>query len=84
MMEPKENLQAATDLAESLSWLDYCLEETMAAMGAVKEAAFNEFIPSEREKFHAVCSRAAELTTLRMLCARIGQPEKYSKWCNRC
>jgi hypothetical protein len=71
----------APDLAESLAWLDYCLEEAEAAMGAVKAAA--EFIRTgtiapERINFHAVCLRAAQLTTFRMLCSRIGKREKYS------
>lgn len=29
-------------LAEALAWLDYCLGETAAAMGAVQEAALEE------------------------------------------
>jgi hypothetical protein len=70
----------APELTDALAWLDYCLEEAEAAMGAVKAAAaILRALPSrERMNFHAVYLRSAELTTLRMLCARIGQREKYS------
>lgn len=62
----------APDLAETLSWLDYCLGETQAAMEAVKAAAVDTEGMTCR-KYHDMCETAAKITTLRWRAAQWGK-----------
>ena len=62
-------------LLEALAWLDYCLEEAVAAMAAVKAAAkATPGLPNQ--KLHDICEATAAVVTLRGRCARWGKEIK--------
>jgi hypothetical protein len=56
-------------LAGALAWLEYCLEETAAAMAAVQEAALGEMRAGGAQmtpgRYHEICEAAAGIITLR-------------------
>jgi hypothetical protein len=61
-------MSGAPALPEALAWLDYCLEETEAAMQAVKRIAGGD--AGATENHQVICETAAQITTLRGRCAR--------------
>jgi len=76
-LEPRtQNPEPQTDFLEALAWLDYCLEETAAAMEAVQDAVLEEIKssmspgwgprpPGKVEPYHEICEVAAGIITLR-------------------
>jgi hypothetical protein len=51
------------DLSGALAWLDYCLEETAAAMEAVRTGGAVGGVPAGQ--YHEICEAAAGMITLR-------------------